>query len=171
LIFARFLVLACVTFWLSRTLPYYYSNQWIMMFIELPGTILHEGMHWLVAAMLQGSPSTFSIWPTFDSYGSMNTLGHVHFAPNWYNAASVGAAPFLLMPLTFFITALCARTWNPLRIVLGLWFASTGWLSSTPSSQDFWIANSYPLSWLFALPFLLGVSYITYRVTRKTIRI
>lgn len=169
MIIVKFVLFAIATFWLSLTLPQYYHNQWLMMFLELPGTFLHEGAHWIVAGMLDGNPGTFSIWPTFDATGRMQTLGHVSFSPNWYNAASACVAPFLLMPLTFLILAMTARTLNPIKIFFGLWFAATGWLSSTPSPQDFAIANSYPLSWLFAIPVLLGLTYVTYRVTRKTL--
>ena len=171
MILARFAALLAVTFFLSRTLPLYYSNQWIMLFLGLPGTILLEGAHWFAALLLQGNPSTFSILPTFDGYGNMQTLGHIEFHPNWYNAATVSLAPFLLMPLTFFIAALSARTLNPIWIFFGLWFAAAGWLASTPSPQDFSIANSAPISWLIALPLLLCASYVTYLVTRRTLKL
>ncbi len=63
----------------------------------LPGTILHECAHWLVAFFLRGHPGSISIVP-HRTGPNRYRLGQVavHQA-TWYNAAAIGLAPLLLL--------------------------------------------------------------------------
>jgi len=168
-ILARFAIICVLTFLLGHSMTALFYSQWLAAIVTLPGTFLHEGAHYLVSALLDGRPEGFSVWPTFDANGNMDTLGHIYSHDNWYNDAAVGTAPLLLMPGTFALCALAARTLNPLKIALFSWFAACAWLSSTPSPQD--LSIHYPQSWFVAIPFLLVVTYLTYRWTRALLKV
>lgn len=171
MILIRFALYAALTFvvnaWVYQTL---YHGQIMYAITTLPGTFLHESMHYIMAVFLNGSPPTFSVLPTFDMNGNMLTMGHITYHPNWYNAAIVGMAPLLLAPMTAFFVALAARTMNPLKVLGWCYLAACAWQSCRPSDADF-DTNGYPGSWLFAVPFLLASFYVTYRVTRATLRV
>jgi hypothetical protein len=128
----------------------FWINQWFFQagifeffaLTTLPGTFLHECAHYLMAGVTDGHPGNFNLIPKGD------TLGSVTFSPNWYNAAAVGWAPLLLMPLTAFFAAIAARA---RMIMLPIWTYVTAcsWVASTPSPQDYSIAMGVPSSWPF----------------------
>lgn len=126
--------------------------------VTVPGTFMHELMHWVAAAVTQGHPHGFSIIPSGD------TLGHVLVHPNWYNAAIIGLAPLLLAPLTLFVMVIAARS-GPLKLTLFSYFAACCWAACIPSSADFAIAASYPTSWLFGALMVALISWVTFSVS------
>lgn len=132
--------------------------------IELPGTFLHECMHFIMAWITDGSPSDFTIIP------DGNTLGSVMFSKNWYNAAVVGLAPFLLAPITVWFIAIATNHLNPFKITLWLYLAACAWASCVPSGQDFSIAMSMPSSWPFAGVLLGFTSWVMWVIAHRTIR-
>lgn len=129
----------------------------------LPGTFLHECMHYAAALMLNGSPQNFSIIPSGD------TLGSVMFAGNWYNRATVAMAPLLLAPFTFWFVAAACRKTNPLTIIGLLYVAACSWVACIPSPQDFSIAFRGPASWPFAVIILSVVSLVTIKIVYRTL--
>lgn len=122
--------------------------------VTVPGTFMHELMHWAAAAVTQGDPHGFSIIPTGD------TLGHVLVRPNWYNATIIALAPLLLAPLTMFVMVIAARS-GPLKLVLFSYFAACCWAACIPSGADFSIAASYPTSWLFGVIMVALIGWAT----------
>jgi hypothetical protein len=158
------------TYFVGQQLAYLANWPVLYALVTLPGTIFHELMHYTVGALLDGSPSGFSIWPTWDANGNMESLGHVMVHPNWYNAAPVGLAPFLLVPLTGLLLARATTRLNPLKIALYLWGAACSWAACVPSGADFSIAGSYPSSWPCGVLMLAVVTWISYRVVLMTLR-
>ena len=159
----KFIIILAITFFISQYLVNTAYSTWLYALVTLPGTFLHEVAHYLTALFLAGQPTGFNLIP------SGNTLGSVQFYPNWYNAAPVALAPFLLAPLTFLMAALAANTVNPLKILLFSYFAACSWVACTPSPQDFSIAMA-PSSWPLAILFL-GISFfLMYRTTRVLLR-
>ena len=159
----KFILILVVTFLISQYLTTTAYSVGLYSLVTLPGTFLHELAHYLTAAIMAGQPTGFNLIP------SGNTLGSVQFYPNWYNAASVGLAPFLLAPLTFLMAALAANSNNPLKMILFSYFAACAWVACTPSPQDFHIAMA-PASWPTALVFLAISTFLTYKITRSLLR-
>lgn len=78
-----------------------YRNFWLYVFINLPGTALHECAHFLVGLILNARPVNFSLLPRKkDGYYN---LGRVSFSNlRFYNALPTGMAPFLLLVFAYF---------------------------------------------------------------------
>ncbi len=117
--------------------------------VSLPGTLAHELCHWLVGALLNGQPRSFSVLPR--RQGRSLVLGEVGFAHlRWFNAPFVGLAPLLLLPLAYGIfrwklQAPQSFGWPE----AGMAFLVANLLvSSLPSGQDLRIAARSPLGWL-----------------------
>lgn len=159
----KFLIILATTFVIAQYLSHTAYSIGLYAFVTLPGTFLHELAHYTTAAFMAGRPTGFNLIP------SGNTLGSVQFYPNWYNAASVGLAPFLLAPLTFFLAAIAARSNNPIKMLVFSYFAACSWVACTPSPADFSIAMA-PTSWPTALVFLALSTFITYKTTRALLR-
>jgi hypothetical protein len=90
----------------------------------LPGTMVHELLHWVVGGMTNAKPVSFSLLPRKVSGGQW-VLGSVGFTNiRWYNAALVGLAP-LLAPLIalFFVPAY--GHWSVSKVDFAYW-AITG---------------------------------------------
>ncbi len=167
----RFILLAIATFYLNELVwSALQHGQGVYALVTLTGKFLHEPAHYLFALVLAGRPETFSIIPTWDSDGNMNSMGHITFYPNWYNAAIVGLAPVLLVPATALFIALAARTLNPLKVAGWCFLAVCSWQSCRPSSADLDVHGFY-ISYLFALPLLAFSAWATYRVTRYILKI
>jgi len=67
----------------------------IRAFLFLPGTIVHEGLHWVAAFLLNGQPASFSIWPKRLENGNW-LLGAVTIKNlTWYNGVFIGLAPLV----------------------------------------------------------------------------
>lgn len=138
---------------------------WIYWFFTLPGTVFHESAHWLVAYMLNGNPSGFSIFPTFDAAGNMQTMGHVYSYLNWYNAAAIGLAPLLLLPATAIFVVSAAKSKSVLFSLSLVYGAACAWAACIPSWPDLAtlrIVTSIP----FALLMLAFSSWVTYKMIK-----
>lgn len=133
------------------------SSPYVFIALVLPGTIMHESMHWISAYVLGGGPHGFTLIPVF--HGSDITLGSVDFTPNGYNAATVAAAPFLLLPLSAVFVALASATKRLALIPVYLWFSATAWIMCEPSDADMAIALGAKPTIPLAL-FVLGIGTI-----------
>lgn len=159
----KFGLILALSFVVSQYLTSTAHSLALYSLVTLPGTFFHELAHYTTALFTGGNPHGFNLIPTG------NTLGSVQFYPNWYNAALVGLAPFLLAPLTFLMAAFGANTNNPMKIGLFSYLAACSWVACTPSPQDFSIAMA-PTSWPFAV-LVLGISFVLiYRITHALIR-
>ena len=64
-------------------------------FLFLPGVVLHEGSHWLVAKLLRVQTHRFSLVPTWTEQGTLR-FGYVEMTkPDHIRASLVGLAPMI----------------------------------------------------------------------------
>lgn len=160
--FFLFLALTCI---IGQYLTRIQGPTMLYWAVTLPGTFFHETAHWLAAFFLGGNPQTFTIIPEFDAHGRMLTMGHVTSYSNWYNAATVGLAPLMLMPFT----ALCvarAATAKGLAPFMWCYFAACSWASFVPSSQDL-NTSMIPSSWPLAALIIGSFFFSTYRIVKR----
>jgi hypothetical protein len=165
----RFFILLATALFFGTLLPR--VAQWPMLywFVTLPGTVLHEFMHFFTALLLQGSPSGFSVWPTWDAHGEMQTMGHVLFHANWYNAAFVGLAPLMLAPFGvafLYLASICS--WR--TALFFFYCAVCAWASLVPSPQDFSIAFNHFFSLLFWLIGVLLLGFLAWHFRSKILK-
>lgn len=77
----------------------------------LPGTFVHELLHFIVGQLLNAQPISFSVWPK-RSGPSTWTMGSVVFANvRWYNGVAIGLAP-LIAPAAAIWFAPSSATWT-----------------------------------------------------------
>ena len=124
-----------------------YSSLWISALINIPGTFLHETMHFLVGALMNAHPTSYDLVPRKDQYGNY-VMGSVGFRNvTSYNAIPAALAPLFLLPIGYYI-----NLWYFENINITLWNYLAYLLLQTiiienavPSSTDFKVAFSYPL--------------------------
>jgi hypothetical protein len=144
-----FIFLLIATVGLQFVLKMLTVAPWVYALFNWPGTFLHEAAHYGTALLLQGHPETFSIFPTINSDWSIQTLGHVTFYPNSWNAATISLAPLFLFPLSFFFIWRASKHRKFSRVFFYLYLGACCWLSCWPSPADWKIAMEHPFS--FAL--------------------
>lgn len=119
----------------------------------LPGTLIHELLHFVVGLLLNARPVSFSVWPRRSGPSSW-TMGSVAFANvRWYNGAAVGLAP-LLAPLAATWFAPVAAHWRPGPGDLEYWaLAAPVYSMCLPSWADLRIclASAVPVGLLLAV--------------------
>lgn len=122
------------------------------IFWALPGTVLHELSHFVVAGVTGGRPSGFTVVPRRGSSRGQWVLGSVTIG----RPGAVSALPSALAPLALNIVAYYLyRNWgywfpsdlpHTLLMYLAIYLFS---YSSIPSGQDFRVAFSNPIGVLF----------------------
>ena len=76
-----------------------YSSMWLSSLVNVPGTILHEFMHYFVGMILNARPCNFTIFPRRGEDGNY-VMGSVGFRNvTFYNAVPAAMAPLLLLPV------------------------------------------------------------------------
>lgn len=129
------------------------KNYYTMVLIYLPGVIVHELMHYLVALIL-ANPTKFSIWPR--RQGGKIVLGHVEVSGlHWLSAIPVAMAPLLMIPFSFFILSHALSLTTSIEQALWLFLFVNVLNSSLPSMQDYKMALSFPLGVTFYLALML----------------
>lgn len=122
-------------------------SYFTMVVIYLPGVILHELMHYIVASIL-AKPLSFSVWPKKE--GSQVTLGTVKVAGvNWLTSAPIAMAPLLLVPVSYFVFMQSIQFDSYLSKAIGLFLTVNILNSATPSIPDFKAMLRYPVGVLF----------------------
>ena len=123
-----------------------YSNIWLCAMINVPGTILHEFMHFLVGLFLNAQPSNFSIFPKKSADGKY-VMGSVLFKNiRFYNALPSALAPLALLAVGFCLN----KYWLPnmhLSIINYVAYVLLQTIiieNAMPSSVDFKVAFKYP---------------------------
>lgn len=122
---------------------------WLFAVVVLPGTVAHEGLHYLTGLALGAQPAGFSLLPRREGRGWM--LGSVSFAHvRWYNAFFVGLAPLLLLPGAYYLTlwrlhGALAIGW---REALAVYLIANLVYAALPSWQDLRIAARSPIGWV-----------------------
>lgn len=80
-----------------------YNSLWMCSLVNVPGTFLHELMHFLVGGLLNARPCNFTILPRRDLDGGyvMGSVGFRNIV--FYNAVPAALAPLLLLPIGYYI--------------------------------------------------------------------
>jgi len=115
-----------------------YAGMWTYALIVLPGTLVHELAHFVVAFVLGARPSFPSIVPSRTEHGWR--LGSVAFRVGYARALPIGLAPLLLAPLALWWAGsfLHPASW-PLY-GLHVWIVAALLTASLPSTTDFKLA-------------------------------
>ncbi len=118
------------------------KQQYVLLFLALPSTIMHELCHLIIALLSNGKPSSFSIIPKRENH--QYVLGSVEFVPAWYNAFIICMAPLIL-----WVIALILFVKSSVLIVSPLLY----WLlvGGIPSKQDFKIGFMYGFGFILLL--------------------
>jgi hypothetical protein len=149
-----------LVFWV--VLRWFRGNIVLFWILASPGVILHELAHWMVAFVTLG-PGFIQLWPR--RMGSAWSLGRVPIHnPAWYNAAFIGLAPLLLIPLAYFVfrygTPAALHWTNAWRVPVTAFLAAECLLECVPSWPDLRMASKQLIPGL-----ILGA--IAYFVWRK----
>jgi hypothetical protein len=109
-------------------------------FLLLPGTVLHELSHWIIAFLLNGKPIQVSLWPKQTDPNNW-TLGEVRITHlTWYNGLWIGLAPILGIALMLALTPK-EKQWQFTQYDLYQWAISAPiWVTCWPSRVDLGVA-------------------------------
>ncbi len=124
--------------------------------LAFPSTLAHETMHFVVALILGGKPSTMQLWPK--RQGNNYALGQVVVRNSTrFNIGPIALAPLLLIPLAWYVLRYVPAKPSWLQVLL--WGAIIGSLlyGSLPSGADWRLAWRAPLSTIGLLLFLLCI--------------
>ena len=122
-----------------------YQSLWLCALINIPGTLLHELMHWLVGGFMNARPCNFTIIPKRDASGSY-VMGSVGFRNiGFYNAIPAALAPLLLLPIGFYINryVLPLIPMNLTNYILYVLLQTIIVQNAVPSQADWRIAKMY----------------------------
>ncbi len=122
-----------------------YSSMWASALVNIPGTLLHELMHYVVGLVLNARPCNFTILPRRGDNG-MYVMGSVGFRNiTFYNAVPSALAPLLLLVIGFYIN----RYYLPMmpltatNYILYVLLQTIIIENAMPSSADFRVARLY----------------------------
>ena len=119
-------------------------SGYAVAFFGFFSTVMHEACHFIIGWILRAKPVSVSLWPRRE--GRTWVLGYVAFSNiTLWNAAFVGLAPLLMLPLGWFIFVhgmipSFVAGWHLSWIVLGYLVACCffgGWPSSTDIKVSF----------------------------------
>lgn len=135
-----------------------YDDIWTCALVNIPGTLLHEFMHFFVGLVLNAQPTNFSLFPKKSSDGKY-VMGSVGFRNiTFYNALPSAMAPLFLLVVGFCLN----KYWLPqmeltlLNYVCYVLLQTIIIENAMPSSADFRIAFRYPFGVVFYVFLLLG---------------
>lgn len=154
------------------------TSPHLRAFLFLPGTLVHEGLHWIAAFLLNGQPASFSIWPKRLENGNW-VLGTVAISNlTWYNGLWIGLAPLMSFIFLLFLAPQYSA-WSFSQRDLGYWVCTSSiLLKCLPSWQDlsvalksllpviclaitavaiYWLLMQIHLSWIRQLGFRLNL--------------
>jgi hypothetical protein len=131
----------------------------------LPGTALHELLHWVVALLTNGRPIHASLWPKRKDADSW-TLGEVNITNlTWYNGLWISLAPILGIGMLLALTP-NGQQWRYSERDLFQWLLSAPvWIMCWPSRVDWGVAFKslkgvwIPIVLLLLLFLLLAITY------------
>ena len=121
-----------------------YKSMLMCALINMPGTILHETMHFLVGLILNAKPRNFTIFPRRVENGYV--MGSVGFTNiTFYNAVPSSMAPLLLLPIGFYLNRYFLPSMNPTftNYILYVLMQTIIIENAMPSSSDFKVAKMY----------------------------
>jgi len=130
----------------------------IFLLFSLPGTIMHELMHLIFSFLTYGKPVKFSLIPRKTQKGYI--LGYVSSSNiTWFNAALIGLAPLLLIPISIYIFYYIQIINNIYYQIFLIYLLATTLYASIPSKQDFYVSFKYGWHLIF-LSFLILFYYL-----------
>lgn len=121
-----------------------YKSMFLCALINIPGTILHELMHFVVGLIFNACPKNFSIIPKKGNGGYV--MGSVCFANiKFYNAIPAAMAPVLLLPVGFYVNRYLLPLIQPnfINYVLYVLLQTIIIENAMPSATDFKVAKMY----------------------------
>ena len=123
-------------------------GMWLYALVALPGTLMHELAHFIVALLLRAQPEFPSLLPRRMDGGWR--MGSVAFRAGPVRAAPIALAPLLLFPLAWWWTvAIMPRfTWP--------WLAAAAWIAGALLSA----CLPSPADLRLARPALLGLAVV-----------
>ena len=122
-----------------------YKSMILCALINIPGTILHEMMHFVVGLFLNARPRAFSLFPHRDENGGY-VMGSVSFSNiTSYNAVPAALAPLLLLPIGFYANRYILPEISPTfaNYVLYILLQTIIIENAIPSSTDFKVARMF----------------------------
>lgn len=140
----RFYLILSVVF-LTRLKYATYNSLWMSALVNIPGTLLHEMMHFFVGAFLNARPCNFTILPRRNMEGDY-VMGSVSFQNvTFYNALPAALAPLLLLPIGFYLNRYFLPMMQPtlLNYILYILLQTIVVENAIPSRTDFNVAGRY----------------------------
>lgn len=140
----RFYLILLVVF-LTRLKYATYSSMWVSALVNVPGTLLHETMHFLVGGFLNARPCNFTVLPRQNIDGDY-VMGSVGFRNiTFYNAVPAALAPLLLLPIGFYINRYFLPLMQPtfFNYVLYVLLQTIIVENAIPSRTDFCVAGKF----------------------------
>ena len=132
------------------------NNFYLISLLTLPGTFMHELMHFIVSFILLGNPVSFSVIPK--RAGNKIILGSVSSTNvRFYNGFFIALAPLLLLPLSYFLLVYLSRVQETYYFYIGIYLIANLIYASIPSSTDWKLA--FKKSWLLFIVIALFVGY------------
>ena len=132
-----FIILVALAIFATR----HSSTFW---FVALPGTIVHESLHWIIGKLLGARPYDFNVVP---SYGHDHvTYGSVSFENfNTFNAAPTALAPLLGIPLALLAWPFVQGIEDFWGKLFAIWCLAAVLAQSLPSQADWAVALRHPV--------------------------
>lgn len=122
-----------------------YRSMWLSAMVNIPGTMLHEMMHYSVGLFLNASPCNFTVFPRRNEEGDY-VMGSVGFRNvTFYNAIPAAMAPLLLLPIGFYINRYALPLIAPsfLNYILYVLLQTIIIENAIPSRADFRVASMF----------------------------
>lgn len=122
-----------------------YRSMFMSALVNIPGTFLHELMHFLVGLVMNAKPCNFTLIPRRGENGNY-VMGSVGFTNiTFYNAIPASMAPLLLLPIGFYINRYLLPLMPPtfVNYVLYVLVQTIIIENAMPSSADFRVAKMH----------------------------
>lgn len=154
----RFYLILLVVF-LMRAKYATYRSMWVSALVNIPGTILHEFMHYFIGLITHAKPCNFTVFPKRDieGYYVMGSVGFMNVTR--YNAVPSAMAPLLLLPLGFYINRylLPLIPMNLTNYILYVLLQTIIIENAIPSRADFRVASMYPIGVMMYFVLLIAL--------------
>lgn len=121
-----------------------YKSMFMSALINIPGTMLHELMHFTIGLILNAAPCNFTLIPRRGEHGYV--MGSVGFKNiTFYNAVPSAMAPLLLLLIGFYANRYLLPMMQPtfINYILYVLLQTIIIENAMPSSADFKVAKMY----------------------------
>lgn len=160
------IVIAAITGKIKESSKQNRLTVWVVYFM---GTFFHELAHFLVSLVTFGKPYWFSVIPhseiNKESDEKMITLGHVKSSNvRWWNVFFISMAPFLLLPLSYYVYLYFFDyvEMNLWTLILYVFTIVSLLFSSIPSGADFKNVFNRDLPANIIAPVIFGAAFYLY---------